>query len=359
MRARHIINASCIVLFAAAAGFTGAVQLQTETPAEKEFKNIQVFKGKPAREVRPAMEAFTSALGVGCDFCHSQVNGVTKWESDDKEEKKTAREMVLMMNKINAENFDGRMEVTCATCHQGRNHPIGFAPIGQPPAPPRAPGNGDNASLPTGESLVDKYVTAIGGSAVGSLKSISMKGATKTSFGDLPSEVYAEQPNKYAKLMTFPNGVYTQTYDGAHAYSHFGTETASVEGPELARYVGSSPLSVLDLKSGFTGYRRVRKDTLDGKEVFVVDAQSKTEGLRTRLYFDATTGLLVRRWTGMQTLAGMVVTTEDYLDYRDLSGVKVPYKVVQTNSSGVWAFEASEVKANEDIPDAKFAKPGN
>src|SRR5690349_10217561 len=87
MKARHIFNACCIVLFASAAGFTGAGKLvQTETPAEKEFKNIQIFKGKPAREVRPAMEGITAALGVGCDFCHTQgANGESKWESDDKE----------------------------------------------------------------------------------------------------------------------------------------------------------------------------------------------------------------------------------------------------------------------------------
>ena len=354
MKAKSLLLPTSVVVFATAVGFSSPQQ--TETPAEKEFKNIQVFKGKPAREVRPAMEGITAALGVGCDFCHAQdAKGEFQWDKDDKEPKKTAREMVVMMNNINKQNFDGRMEVTCATCHQGHSSPNRLAPIGQPRQQP--PKGEDAATLPSGESLVDKYVTAVGGSATEKITTLSVKGTSKTAFGGFPFETYAKSSGKLLKLMTFPNGVYTQTYDGTAAWSHFGTETAQVEGPELARYLIYSPLAALSPKASFQGYRRVRKDTFDGKDVFVVDAQTKTEGLRARLYFDAATGLLARKMTMMQTLVGAVPVTEDYSDYREVSGVKIPFKVVETNSSGVYSMEAAEVKANEDIPDAKFGKP--
>jgi hypothetical protein len=87
--------------------------------AEEVYKNIQVFNGKPAPQLMDAMHSFTRSLGVKCDFCH--VEGA--FDKDEKEEKVTARKMILMARKINADNFDGHMSVTCWTCHRGSTEP--------------------------------------------------------------------------------------------------------------------------------------------------------------------------------------------------------------------------------------------
>ena len=47
--------------------------------AEDVYKNIQMFKGKPAARVIPAMDALTGLLGVKCDYCHVDK----QWEKDD------------------------------------------------------------------------------------------------------------------------------------------------------------------------------------------------------------------------------------------------------------------------------------
>ncbi len=92
---------------------------QPPKPAEEVFKNIQVFKGMPAPELMNAMRSFTRSLGVRCDFCH--VEGA--FDKDDKEEKQTARKMLLMARGINKDNFGGHMRVTCWTCHRGATEP--------------------------------------------------------------------------------------------------------------------------------------------------------------------------------------------------------------------------------------------
>src|SRR5258708_2210109 len=38
--------------------------------AEQFYKKIDVLKGIPAEEIHPAMEYITTALGVGCGYCH-------------------------------------------------------------------------------------------------------------------------------------------------------------------------------------------------------------------------------------------------------------------------------------------------
>ena len=47
------------------------------------------------------------------------------FEKDDKQPKEVARKMIEMMTAINKENFEGKREVTCNTCHHGAAHPVG------------------------------------------------------------------------------------------------------------------------------------------------------------------------------------------------------------------------------------------
>ncbi|PYR72564.1 MAG: hypothetical protein DMF86_23215, partial [Acidobacteria bacterium] len=74
---------------------------QGPTAAEK-FKNIQILKDMPADQLQPSMQYITAALGVQCDFCHI----VNQFDKDDKRNKKTAREMMQMVNTINQRDFE-------------------------------------------------------------------------------------------------------------------------------------------------------------------------------------------------------------------------------------------------------------
>ena len=95
----------------------------TQTAAQK-YKNIQVLKDIPADQLIPSMQFITAALGVECEFCHvASPAGKLEFDKDDKDEKKTAREMMQMMFAINKNNFDGKRGVTCNTCHRGSPHP--------------------------------------------------------------------------------------------------------------------------------------------------------------------------------------------------------------------------------------------
>lgn len=90
-------------------------------------KNLKILKPD---EVRPAMGAFRTALGAQCTTCHVQGD----FASDDNPKKEIARKMILMTREINSANFtDGKMHVTCYTCHRGAQEPLT-----QPPAAPPA-----------------------------------------------------------------------------------------------------------------------------------------------------------------------------------------------------------------------------
>ncbi|MEA2553900.1 MAG: photosynthetic reaction center cytochrome c subunit [Fimbriimonadaceae bacterium] len=335
-------------------------QAEGDKPAEKEFKNIKVFTGVPAKEIVPAMRFISASLGVGCDHCHVTADkGAWPMEKDDKKEKDTARQMVLMTRQINENNFAGRQEVTCATCHQGRAHPLSMPPLGEGPPPVQATA-AVAATLPTAESLVDKYTEAIGGPTIDKLTSLRMKGTELGRQGRTQGvETFTKAPDKSLVVLTLPRGNFSEAFDGSVAWRQaLNGEVFTLRNLDLEEVKRAAPFYWnMKLKDQFKTYRRVRKDTLDGKDVFVVDAQPVEAGYRERLYFDASSGLLVRRWSGRQTILGILPYTQDFTDYREVSGVKVPFKVTLSGPDGTVAVQYTEGQGNVDIPDAKFTKP--
>ena len=78
---------------------------------------------------------------------------------------------------------------------------------------------------------------------------------------------------------------------------------------------------------------------------------------RVKLFFDKESGLLVRQVRYVDTPVGTVPTQVDYADYRDVSGVKMPYRLTLTWTDGRSTIELSEVRPNAPIEASKFAKP--
>lgn len=81
--------------------------------------NLKVLKVTSRAEVTQIMRTFTAGLGVQCNYCHVQGN----YASDENPKKATARKMIVMMQKVNADFTDGKMHVSCYTCHRGEAEP--------------------------------------------------------------------------------------------------------------------------------------------------------------------------------------------------------------------------------------------
>jgi hypothetical protein len=65
------------------------------------------------------MAAYAAGLGVQCGFCHAGRD----FASDENPKKAIARNMITMVDEINAKFPDGKVHVTCYTCHRGETEP--------------------------------------------------------------------------------------------------------------------------------------------------------------------------------------------------------------------------------------------
>jgi hypothetical protein len=108
--------AAILVLMPLAAQDKPPEQARRPQPDPKNLKVLKVTKGP---EVIQIMRTFTAGLGVKCDFCHVQGN----FASDDNPKKEIARHMISMAMDINSQFHDGKMHVTCYTCHRGETEP--------------------------------------------------------------------------------------------------------------------------------------------------------------------------------------------------------------------------------------------
>lgn len=94
---------------------------QPEPIAVDHFKNVKTdLKNLPASEFIDQMRYFSWALGKDCEFCH--VRG--HFDSDDKKEKRTARQMIALVSNVNGKYFETKPEVKCFTCHEFHGHPL-------------------------------------------------------------------------------------------------------------------------------------------------------------------------------------------------------------------------------------------
>src|SRR5882724_98017 len=364
----QIFLASWIVTVAASGGMraqNGGTQqpASSEKTVEQVQKNIQVLKGLPESQLLPVMNFMSASLGVRCDFCHLNKDGNWDFASDEKGEKKAAREMITMVLGINKNNFRGNTEVSCYTCHRGRTSPQGVPSLPIPEVTPRpaAVEGGPREALPTADQILAKYLEAVGGSAaIDKLKTRTMKGTWLGSNGTSFSyELFQSAPNKVLAVLTTPQGTVERACNGTAGWEKSPRGVRDMVDEEMF-YLKRYPNLFKDikLKDQFSRLAVAGKDKIDGRDVYVLRGTT-TDNRRERLYFDTESGLLVRRLSIMPTSIGNIPEQVDFEDYRDVDGMKLPFTI---RVSAIDPFYTStrkftEIKLNVPIEDSRFNKP--
>jgi len=339
--------------------------------AEDAFKEVQVLRGIPASEFIETMGFFAVSLTANCTTCHGDASAGS-WEhyADTTPLKQAARRMVVMMNAINQANFAGKREVTCYTCHRGDRLPrvtptiedvynSTFNPIEPDKLLPPA------SDEPSADQILDKYIQAIGGAQnLAKVSSFVAKG-TSQAYAELgyPFEVYAKAPNQLTTITHTEAGDRAMAYDGRNGWVAMPTDDKPI--PLLPLIQGDLAGARLDaticfpasIKQALTQWRVTTPIMINDKDVQVV--QGTADGGRTpvNLYFDSKSGLLVRQVRYTDTKVGLSATQVDYDDYRDIAGVKMPYKWTTSWLDGQTVYTVTQLQVNVPIDAAKFAKP--
>ncbi len=327
-----------------------------EKTTEQVFKNIQVLKGLPASQLQQIMAVLTASLGVRCSHCHTN-----QFDKDDRPAKLAARRMMQMVFDLNKGTFGGKDAINCYTCHRGQPKPVAVTPVGvnlwQRAS---ATGAKTDTAMPSIEQLIDRYEQAVGGkAALMKVTTRVMKGSRVGADGVLvPEEVYQSASNKLLVVTSYPDIVFRRGFDGVRGWAKSSQGEGQISKEELAE---------LERDAEFYGEIKLRelypqmvvegKSMIGDREAFVVAAASR-RGLAERLYFDAQTGLLVRRSREFKTALGLFPLQTDYEDYKEVDGIRLPLFIRWSMPGRSWGRKITEVKHNTKIDDSIFSPAG-
>ncbi len=392
---RSFIPGLALAGIGAAATFVTHAQTPAPGPlAPEKYKNIQVLTDVPARQVLGTMDYIAAATGHGCVDCHQRGKpGEPLQYEIDTPLKAKAREMIRMTKAINAGNFG--VTVSCGTCHSGHAKPPGlemmtperWAPLaaaitaaaarassGGQPAAPGAPNTAPQPApepappAPATDAILAKYYDAVGGRAA-----LDAMPATFTTAAivnvDTPQKgeiTIDRQAEKFIATIRVPPSpqVGIIGFDGKDGWTSNGTTVLDAQERALQRmqhYAGSvlTPGTFGSLGHLTAGSPTTLRVTPSASPVAVnVLVLNEGPDVVEHLYFDAATGLLLRRvLTTHVALGGTLEEWFDYADYQPFAGVRIPRSVTTTTSGVITSFTVTGLRASTTTDAARFARP--
>jgi hypothetical protein len=336
--------------------------------AEEVFKNVQVLKGIPVDEFMDTMGMFAAALSLNCVDCHTSES-VGAWEhfADETPIKRTARRMITMVNTLNMTNFGGRRVVSCYTCHRGDTRPKVVpnlaAQYAEHVEDPNEVVINPVPGGPTVDQVFEKYFQALGGAQqLTAVTSFTGKGTFigfETEQSKVPMDIYAKAPSQRTMVVHTRLGDSVRVFDGSAGWIASPDRAVALLPLTGGNLEGSKIDATLSfptrIKSLFAQWR-ISATAIGDREVWVLQGTNPRQP-PANFYFDQSTGLLLRVLRFVDTAVGRVPTQIDFSDYKDVSGVKMPYKWITTWTNGQGTVELTELRANVPIDAARLARP--
>jgi len=218
------------------------------------------------------------------------------------------------------------------------------------------------ATPPSGETLLDNHVKAIGGKAAfDKLNNRAIKARMEVAAAgvSMAVSIWAARPNRIRTLVESDLvGRIERGFDG-----ETGWEVTTTSGP---RVIDGAQLDDLVRDSRFDGLAAWRDwvakaetqgaSEVNGKPAWKVLVTPKRGSVQT-YYLDQTSSLAVKMETVLKTAAGDI-PTESYMDdYRESGGVRLPHRVRQLVAGQELVTTLENVAHNTEIPAAQFDPP--
>ena len=313
------------------------------------------------------MQFMSSSLGVECDFCHVE----RQFDKDDKKPKETARKMMQMQFAINKSHFEGEREVTCNSCHRGSTRPQAVPAVAQAGSEPSKLPTGeheadhametDPAKWPSAAAVLAKYLEAAGGKpALDKITTRVEKGSALMPGGrSVAIDIYSKPPNVRVSVMHLQGGDSVTAIDGKQGW------LASANRPAREMTVSERQAAELDAASFyparflqmFSDFKlQPQPEKLGDQQVNAVIATAAGQPA-VKLYFDTSTGLLLRMTHFTDSALGLNPVQVDFGDYRASGGVKTPYRWTIARPSGAFTIQLSEVQTNVPIDERLLVRP--
>jgi len=235
------------------------------------------------------------------------------------------------------------------------------------PQPKQERAQTDDKSLSAGKAVLAKAQKAAGGAdKLASLKdvTVALRAQLSGPMGNMAVEqkVRLIYPSTLRQENTLPFGKLDVYTDGKGGWMKHPQGQMPIPGPQLQQSRGEmfrmTETLLLSDRDPARTVNFVKKDKVGEREAEVIEIASK-EGDQVTVFVDAQSGQILKKQYRGMAMAGPASTVEEtYEDFREVSGVRVPFKVtIFQNEKKFSEMTVSEVQYNTGLKADELAKP--
>jgi predicted Zn-dependent peptidase len=207
----------------------------------------------------------------------------------------------------------------------------------------------------TAETIIQKYIDVIGGKEKLSQikdKTQILKGATQGM--EMTLTITQKVPDKLFQELDFSVGKQSTVFDG---------EKAKIEGMGQLQYLEGEQLEELKYQAKLNPFLDYEKnnvklelkgiETINDKESYKM-LLTLSNGKKYTHYFDVETGYKIREISELSTPQGSFTQTLDLEDYKEVDGIRFPFKLVQKVGPQTIELVVESIKINSNLNDTMF-----
>lgn len=225
-----------------------------------------------------------------------------------------------------------------------------------------SPKSVDPTALPIAKDLMSQSDDAIGGLAAWNKTTTRrLKGLYQSEDASVfvSVEILQKSPNKSLTKISLPNGlVLREVCDGQNAWIensvgqyHPITGAALTSRLRVADFQDRAKLTQVASTGKVTGIQKV-----GAHDAYVLEF-SPGKNLISRLYIDVDSKLVVRTEDVATTPDGPYTLRIDLDDYRDVDGLKIPFRMKRIEKGAIVNIRLTQVILNPPLDDSVFLKP--
>jgi len=235
----------------------------------------------------------------------------------------------------------------------------------QPAAPAKAPVQpAAKADLPSVDALMDKYIEATGGKeAWAKMKTMSTTGELDIPASGIKGKMQSflgEDGKSYSEIDLGGMGKAIEGSDGETVWSSEpGQGPRILTGEERDLRLTMAKLgNPLDWKKIFGKINVVGVEKVNDKDAYKVEGVTEVGAVPLTQFFDVESGLVTRMDITVDSPAGKIPMEMYPSDYREVGGLKFPYKSRRLMMQSIEMVETtSKIEVNPEIAKDRFELP--
>ena len=209
----------------------------------------------------------------------------------------------------------------------------------------------------TGTTVIQNYITAIGGEEkIKAVKTLVSEFGMKMQGMDILIKKSQSAPNKSFSSVSIPAmGMVMQksVFNGTKGYTEAQGKVTPMTAEAVLEAKAETIIPELNYTENGIKTNLLSVKTVNGKPAYEVELITKS-GEKSKTYFDFTTGLKVKESQVQSTPAGDMTIDAFYGDYKEVGGVKFPHTMKQEAGPQKMEMTAKSIKVNVKVDESIY-----